>query len=156
MVQHQAERLPVEVAAWEHLIPIREDDRVVGDAVHLDAQRGPDVIQRVADRPVHLRHAPQAVSVLHARTVHVRGPNLAAREQGAQISRHCHLAQIGAKTVNPGVEGDRGTLERFQRQRPGDIGRVHQQPASAERQQPQREHGLGPVDQRQPLFGFQV
>ena len=58
-------RLAVEVAARDHLASIGEDQRVVGDGVHLHQHLALDVGEQVAAGAVHLRHAAHAVGVLH-------------------------------------------------------------------------------------------
>ena len=46
MIQHQPQRLPMEVPAREDFFAFRKDEWVVGHTVHLDAKRVAHVIQR--------------------------------------------------------------------------------------------------------------
>ena len=55
---------PVASASASADAALREDERVVGRAVHLDVEDAPEVVERVADRAVDLRHAAQRVRVL--------------------------------------------------------------------------------------------
>jgi hypothetical protein len=75
-VERQRDGLAVEVAAADHepaagrgralvgRASLGEDERVVGRAVHLDVEHPPEMVERVADGAVDLRHAAQRVGIL--------------------------------------------------------------------------------------------
>ena len=64
VVERQRQRLTVEVAAADHLSR-REDEWVVGRRVDLDAEDALELGNRVAGGAMDLRHASEAVGVLH-------------------------------------------------------------------------------------------
>ena len=63
-IQLEGQRLAVEIAAREDLLP--EHQRVVGGGVQLDGEDAARLGQGVPHRSVHLRRAAQRVGVLHA------------------------------------------------------------------------------------------
>ncbi len=104
----------VEVAAGERLVRVREDERIVRDAVRFEAQRRSRVTQDVQRGAHHLRLAAQAVGVLHARVAHeMRGADGGARHQRAQRCRGFDLPAMTAQLVDAGVEGRVGALSRL-------------------------------------------
>jgi hypothetical protein len=63
---------------------------------------------------------------------------------------------LAADRVQALVERHRRALERLQRQRDGDDGRVEHAARVAQRQAAGRGHQVRPVDQRQPLLGLEL
>ena len=82
--------------------PLREHERVVGGGVRLDRQRPAHEGQGIAGGAVHLRHAAQRVGILHlgAVLVLVRGIDLAAGEERAQVGRHARLPLVPTDPLN--------------------------------------------------------
>src|ERR1019366_330278 len=65
-IEGESEWCTVEVAAGEHGTGFGEDERVIGGGAGLDLDAVGGEAQCAAHRAVHLRHAAQAVGVLHA------------------------------------------------------------------------------------------
>ena len=84
-VGSQGDRLGVEVAARQHLAGVGEHERVVGRRIHLPFDDAGDERQGVAEGAVDLRHAADAVGVLHLPAIGVRRDDLAAFEQPADV-----------------------------------------------------------------------
>ena len=122
----------------------------------LDLQHALDVVERVAGRAVHLRRAPQRVRVLHqVRALAVRRQDRRAGEQPAEVRRRCDLPGVRPEPLQPFVERGVGAERRLDRHRRGDVGRPREVGDAARGQDPDREHALGPVDERQPLLRLQ-
>ena len=106
-VEREGDRLAVEVAAADHPPAagrhrvlgrdpaLREHERVVGRAVHLDVEDPSEVVERVADRAVDLRHAAQRVRVLDlvARRL-VGGLEAGVAEEVAELGGDGDLAGV--------------------------------------------------------------
>ena len=102
---------------------------------------------------MHLRHAAQAICILHPRiVVPVRLANLALLEQTPQMRRRRHLSRMRPHRVNPLVEGRRRTFERLQRHRSGQIGQLRHTQGARQRQPTDGRDSLRSVQQRQALF----
>ena len=131
-----------------------EHERVVGRGVHLDTQHALELAQRVPRGPVDLRHAAQAVRVLHpVRAVRVGGADLAAGEQLAKVTRNLDLAGMRPGRDELLVEGRRRAEHRLQAHRPDHIGRAGQPHGVMVGEGPDAGHQLGAVEQRQSLLG---
>ena len=99
-VERERDRLAVEVAAADDepaarregigrdRAALREHERVVGRGVELDVEHAPQVVERVADRAVDLRHAAQRVRVLDlVRRPVVRGLEAGIAQEVPQLAR---------------------------------------------------------------------
>ena len=119
-VEREGDRLAVEVAAADHPAAAgrdrvdvgdpaaREDERVVGRRVELDVEDAAQVVERVADRAVDLRHAAQRVRVLDLVGVAVM----------AGLQRRCRAAGGAAprrRRSGPGAAGPAGRPRRTPR-----------------------------------------
>ena len=81
----------------------------------LDLQHAAHMIEYAPHRSVHLRHAAQAISVLHPRIVlAVRFANLRAFQQLHQMLCGGNLPGVRPCLVNARVEGGRSALQRLQ------------------------------------------
>ena len=125
-------------------------------AVQLDGEDPPRLRQRIAHRAVHLRRAAQRIGILHAPAGDVRLPDLAAFQQSAQAARRSA----------PGRDADAPAWMRGSKARgvPRKASRVMAQITSAESastsaaassRQPDRQHGLRAIDQRDAFLGAQ-
>ncbi len=99
-----------------------------------------------------LRHAAQAVGVLHPPALAVRLADGAALEEAPQVAGGGRLAGVGPRGVDARVEGDVGALEGVEGQGTDDVGRASQAPGLGHREAADRGHELRPVDEGQPLL----
>ena len=147
---------PMEVAAAPDVVVLGQHDRVVRDAVHLDREHPANVRARVARGSVHLRRAPQRVGVLHqVRAVAMGGEDRRPREDGAKVGRARDLSRMRPEPLEAFVEGAVGPQDGLDGHRRGDVGGLPQCLGPFEREQPDREHPLGAVDERQPFLRLQ-
>ncbi len=114
VVEAIGERRTVEVAAGEYVTARCEDEWVVGCGACFNLYNRRHVVERVANRAMHLRHTAQAVSVLNSRIVSpVRLPNLAAVEQYRQMPGRGCLSSMRSCLLDPGIEGRRSATQRL-------------------------------------------
>ena len=103
--------------------------------------------ERVAHRPVHLRHAAQRIGVLHARIVfHMRLSNLTVAQQLTEVRRHFVLAAMRPRGMNPLVEGGRCSFQSFKRHRTGHVGNARDSFGAMQRQSADGRHRLRAVE----------
>ena len=116
-------RLAVEVAARQDLAASSANTIGLSVAAFISiASTRCDVRERVAHGAVHLRHAAQAVGVLHAPAVAVRLAQRAAGEQARRLRADGGLAGVRARRVDARVEGDVRALQRVERERADHVG----------------------------------
>ena len=87
-----------------------EYQRIIDCGVHLGIEYTAAMRQRVANGAVHLWNASEGVGVLHAATLAVRLPDLAALEHASQIRRGKHLPTVWASFMNALVESSVGAF----------------------------------------------
>ena len=98
-----------------------EYQRIVGDAVGFDFQRGRCLAQDVQCRAHHLWLAAQAVRVLHAHVVvAVRFADARVQHQAAQGGSGCDLTALPTQGMDARIERRIRALRGFHRQRTGD------------------------------------
>ena len=108
-----------------------------------------------ARRAVHLRHAAQAVGVLHARAVAVRLDDAAVRGQPAEVGGDRLLRGVRPQRVDARVERRVGAHQRFQRHGAGHVGQPRE-PAGVEHgQHAQPRHEVRAVEQGQSFLGLE-
>ena len=130
-----------------------EDERVVGGAVDLDQEDRPEVVERVPDGAMDLRHAAQRVRVLDLVGVAVvAGLEGRVAEQVAHLGRDGDLAGMGPGELVLGGEGHVRAEQRLDRQRRRDARRPGQPIGIGQGQGPDRRHHLGAVEERQALL----
>ena len=125
-VERERDRLAVEVAAADDApaagrervrrgdAAAREDERVVGRRVELDVEDAAEVVQRIADRAVDLRHAAQRVRVLDlVRRGVVAGLERAVPQEVAQFGGDRDLAGMRPRQLVGRGEGDVGPEQRL-------------------------------------------
>ena len=155
-VERDRDRLAVEVAARADLVVVGQHDRVVRDGAGFGLQHALDVAERVAGRAVHLRRAPQRIRVLHqVRALAMRRQDRRTREQPSEVRRRRDLAGVRTQPLQPFVERGVGAERRLHRHRRGDVGRPREVGDAPRGQDPDREHALRPVDERQALLRLQ-
>jgi hypothetical protein len=135
---------PVEVAAAQQVGV--EHERVVGRRVQLAADDARGKSMASSTGPVHLRHAAQAVRILHSRVVvTMRFANLAVGEQFAEKRGRRGLTELPARILDARIESDGRPEQRFERHRAGDVRRSPERVRVDERQRADRRMGLRPV-----------
>src|SRR5260370_5314988 len=78
IVKREGQRCAMKVPARENLTSIGEHQWIIGGASRFDLDGFSRVCERSTHRAVYLRHATQAIGVLHARIVfQMRPPDLA-------------------------------------------------------------------------------
>ena len=106
---------------------------------------------------MHLRHAAQTVGILHPRIVlRVRRADLAFAQKRAEMAGDRLLPGMRAGVVNARVESDRGSLQRFEGHRAGDIGDARETFRPEEGETADGVHRLGAVEQRQAFFRLEI
>jgi len=114
----------------------RKYQRVIRSRTRLNLQYASHVFQRIAHRPMHLRHTAQTVCVLHARIVlPVRLTNLGACKQFNQVLR----ARICPRADGPGGCADRmppACHQRLQAHSARQISQLHHAPGARHGQCP--------------------
>ena len=146
----------MEISAGKNIAALGENERVVGRRGRFDFQNVFAVLERAADRAVHLRHATQAVGVLHARIVGEMGlPDFAVAKQVTQMFRHGQLAGMRPRLVNARIKSRRRSLQRLERHRAGDIRHAREPFRPEQRQAAHGMHRLGAVQEGKPLLGFE-
>src|SRR5216117_2576114 len=151
-VEDEAQHLTVEVAAAQHGAVRRKDERIVRDAPEIAQDHVACEAERLARRPVDLWHAAQAVRVLHARAVAVRGDDPALGRQAAQVRRGRELARVRPEPVDPLVERRVGPHQRLERHRPGDVREANQTKRVGDGERRERRHQVRPVEEGQALL----
>src|SRR5262245_3538053 len=104
----------MEVAATND-IAIFENKRIVGDAVDLSFDDTRRIIERVAARAMYLRHAAQAVGILHFAAVAMRFEDFALLEQRPDIGSSTTMTGVLADLMNSRIERLDAALQRFER-----------------------------------------
>ena len=152
-VEHEGQRLAVEVADRDHLVGLGEHHRVVGDRAQLALHHLAGEGDHVPAGPVDLGGAAQRVGVLDGVVgVAVAGQDGRPGEHGPEVGRAGHLAGMGAELVEAGLEGPVGAEQALDRHGAGHIGHGGQGLGVGHGQAGKGEHPLGPVDQRQALL----
>ena len=100
-----------------------------------------------------LRHAAQAVGVLHLVAVAVRLADLAVREQAPQVPGGGRLAGVRPGGLDARVERDVGALERLEGQGADDVGERASRRASATARAPTAVMSCVPLMRERPSFG---
>ena len=132
---------------------LREDERVVGRAVHLDVEDPSEVIERVADRAVDLRHAAERVRVLDlVGEALVAGLERRVAQEVAELRRDRDLAGVRPGELVGSGEGDVRAEQRLDAHRRGDARGPGQPVGVGEEQRPDRGHQLGAVEEREALL----
>src|SRR2546423_6811100 len=115
------------------------------------------MVQRCAHRAMHLRYAPQAVRILHARIViEMRLTNLAIAEQISQVSSNGQLPRMRTRCMNAFVEGDGRAFESFERHCAGNVRESNELLCAMQCKRTDGAHCLRAVEQRQTFFHFQT
>jgi hypothetical protein len=136
----------------------RTKQRIIRRAVQFDCGHLARLRQRIAHCTVHLRRAPQAVRILHARIFFrcaMRLANLAALIQVRNIPRCRRGTRIRARMHDARIERTGTTAQRIQRKGSGHIRGVHEDVRLMQRQTQQRQHALCPIQKRKAFFRFQ-
>ena len=120
----------MEVASGNDLARVGEDQRIVGDGIHLALDDRDHVGDGVAERAVHLRHAADAVGVLHFVAVGVGDHDRAVLQQSPQIGRAGCLAGMGPNLLDARIERPERALGRLHRHGSSDIGDLGEMPGA--------------------------
>ena len=134
---------------------IAKDQWIVDGRIRLSLKDRAAMRQRVAHRAMHLRHAAQRVSILHACAITMRFAYGASFEQPAQIGGGRDLSGVRASAVNPLIESSVCPLERIASHRSNHVCRIDQ---NLRRQQGKRshcQHRLRAINQRNRFLRLQ-
>src|SRR6266571_4085790 len=80
-IKGQGQRLPVEIAATQHITLLWEDKRIIGYGSQLTLEYSGTIFQSVTHSSKNLRGTAQGVGVLHTRTISMAVINLAVTHQ---------------------------------------------------------------------------
>jgi hypothetical protein len=120
IIETERERRSVEISAAQHLSRFLKDQRIVGRRSGFDFNDGPDVIESAAHRTVHLRHAPQRISILHTRIVDLmRTPDLTICDKLSQVRCRRFLACVRPGVLDSGIECGWRSQQSFETHRAG-------------------------------------
>ena len=115
------------------------------------------MIEHAAHRAMHLRHAAQAIRILHPRIVQpMRLADLALLHQRPQMRRRGDLPRMRPRLMDARIERRRGAPQSFQRHSPRQIEEPHHALRSKKAQPANRSHRLRAVQQRQPFLRLQL
>ncbi len=144
----------MKISAADDVAAIRmayKNERIIRRAVQLHRRHFPRLRQRIANRPVHLRCATQAVRILHAWIFirrAMRLTNLAARVHVRDISRRRRRPRIRPRLHDPRIERPGTSAQRIERKGSGHIRGVHENVRFMQGQAEQRKHALRPIQKR--------
>ncbi len=143
----------VEIAAGNHFVRARKQDRIVGDGIGLDRQRPRGVVEQIEARAHHLRLAAEAVGILHPVAIMVAAVDAAAVEQVEQLAGDLNLSRLAAQRMDARVERGDAAFQRIDREGAG-MDRRREHPL-AEEQRVQRDRGrcLRAVDESEAFLG---
>ena len=96
-VQHQRQRLAVEVAAGDNQVVVHENRRVVGHGVDFSFHNGSHVIHRVFHGAMYLRHATERIGVLHVGLLDFL--KFGAFQKSADVARRFNLSRMGTSLL---------------------------------------------------------
>ena len=157
VIESERERRAVKISTGENVAVIGENEWVVGRRAGFDRENFFAMGERAADRAVHLRHAAQAVGILHARIVlRVRRADFALAKQGEEMTRHRHLRGMRARLMDARVERDRCALKRFERHRAGHIGDAREALGAEKREAADGVHRLGAIEKGEAFLGVEL
>ena len=110
--------------------------------------------ERAANSAMDLRHAAQAVGVLHARAVLAVGfANLGVLKQSNEVRGGGELARMRTGALDALVESGGRAHERVERHGAGDVGQADKAASAGDGKRADSDHGLGAVEQRQAFLG---
>ena len=154
-IHDQGHRLPMEVAAGDDGLVLREEDGVVGDGVHLRLQDAAHVGDGIPHGPVDLGDAADGVGILDPEVLGSFRRGAVLQEQ-ADVFGHQALALLGADGVDAGVEGGKEGGEGLHGHGGGDVGQLGPPIQVVPHQGADGGHALGAVDEGQALLGQQM
>ncbi len=151
----------MEVAAGEHGAVVRragrwvwKNERIIGSGAGFDLEDRRDVGERTANGAVDLRHAAQAVGVLHAGAVFAVGfANLGVPKQRDKVRGGSELAGMRTGALNALVESGGRAHERIERHCAGDVSQADEAASARHGKRADSDHGLGAIEQRQAFLG---
>ena len=164
-VEREGDRFAVEIPAADHesaagghrgLVDdaaLRKDERIVGRAVHLDVEDTSEVVERVPDRAVNLRHAAERIRVLDLVSVAlVAVLERRVPKQVTQLRRDRDLAGVRASELVGGGERDIRAEERLDAESSRHARCPRQPIGVGEQERADRAHELGAVQEREALL----
>ena len=156
-VEGESERRSVEVAAGEHVARFGEDERVIGGGAGFDFDRVGGEAESAAHGAVHLRHAAQAVGILHARGSGAAcGSNVAAFEQHAQACGGRTLSRMRPRGVYALIEGDGSTEQGLERHGSCDVGEAGEPCGAPERERTHSGERLSSIEEGEAFLGLEA
>ena len=152
-VRREGNGLGVKVAAGEHFVGARENQRIVGDRIGLGNEGGRRLRHEIEASAHHLRLAAQRVGVLYPLARSVRFADLAPGEQFAIGRSDSCLPIVAAKLVDPRIERHIATLKRIERDRAAHHRGAKHRLELEQSCECQRGRHLGAVQKRQSFLG---
>jgi hypothetical protein len=148
-IERESQRRAVKIAAGDH-VAAGKHQRVIGGRAGFRLHRLPREVQCAAHRAVHLRHAPQAVGILHAGgRATARWIDVACVQETPQPRGRYTLPGMRARRMDARVEG-RGRAEQgLAGHGACNIGQADQPQGAPQRQSAHGRQRLGSVEQRQ-------
>src|SRR5216684_2158919 len=86
----------------------------------------------------------------------MRLTNLAVLQKLAEMRGDFDLSGVRTRRVNPRIESDWRIAQSFERHRSGDVRDVSELLGAIDRQPADGSHSLGPVQEREPFFCFEL
>src|SRR5438876_6416497 len=110
-----------------------------------------------ADRPMHLRHATETISILDARIVlEVRLSNFAPFQERQKMFGDRFLTGVRPGVLQTQIEGGRSALKGLEAHRAGNIGHAAEPLGAKNGEATNSVHGLRAVEQSESLFCFEM
>ena len=144
----------MEVTARDNVSVFGEHYWIVYDRAEFAGEHRLGMCNGVADGPMHLRGATEAVGILDlvAEIIVVRGRDLGSIKEIADPLCGPDLSRVRAQFVDPFLEWPIGSEHRFDGQRTRSIIRIDKKARTMDREAPHRKHPLGAIEQAQPLL----
>lgn len=168
----KAGRLAVEVAAGEELVmtvALGKDQRVIGSGVDLNLDEMLDIVKVLAADALDLRHAAEAVVILHALLImgmhnvvlevdlaSILGDAGAALDQTHDIGGSLNLTGVGTSLLDALVERASLAADGFKGQSRSDLRELVQTLGVMDVQARHSGEHRGTVEQRQAVFGLEL
>ena len=139
VIERESERRAVKISARDHITAFRKDERIIRGRRGFNQQNFFAMRERAAHRAVHLRHATDAVGVLHTRIVLAMGfANLASLQKRQQMSSGRFLSGMRTRILQTWIKCRGCIFKRFKGHRAGDIRDARQSFRAQDRQSPRR------------------
>ena len=153
IVESQRQWSTVEVSSRDDCV--FEDKWIVRSAVQLNLKDPSCVCERVPYGAMDLRNTAQAVGVLNAATLPMVPGNRASLQKASEVICAQNLSRVRSRRMQARIKGCGCSAQRFQTQSSGCLSGIKEVFYFLQSEAADRQHRLGSVQQRYPLFAFE-